>query len=186
MLLDGYWKKDLKSIIKQLEKWSGKRCELFHDYSEHKVNQGLLYSAVIIRKIVEDEKDGEEIYKNWMKHLDSEEIDEKPSKPKFATMSRIVSVARYAHIDGEKFFMNSKLFLSDYDAKHAEHIELPLSQMCNQLIHSYVWGIAYSSEGKKIYGIMTASDKFKEKEVYLLKIDDWIDAIRFVIDNSTI
>lgn len=186
MLLDGYWKKDLKSIIKQLERWSGKRCVLFADYAEHKVNQGLLYSAVIIRKIVEDEKDGEEVYKNWLKHLDSEEILEKPSKPKFATMSRIVSVARYAHIDGEKFFMNSKLFLSDYDTKHADHIELPLSQMCNQLIHSYVWGVVHNSEHNQIFGILVASDNFMKKEMYLLKIEDWIDTIRYVIDNSTI
>lgn len=31
-----------------------------------------------------------------------------------------------------------------------------------------------------------ASDHFMKTEAYLLKIDDWIDAIRFVIDNSTI
>lgn len=175
MLLDGYWKKDLKSIIKQLEKWSEKRCELFHDYAEHKVNQGLLYSAVIIRKIVEDEKDAKAYF------------DERHSTEQYLkTLFYDVPVLKYHHIDEDKFFMNSKLFLSDYDTKNAEEGVLPLDQICNQLIHSYVWGIIHSSTRKQIYGVMMASDHFMKTEAYLLKIDDWIDAIRFVIDNSTI
>ena len=184
MLLDGYWKRDLIRIKRQLKFWSRRSGYILHEYIEHRINRCLLFSTAIIRKIIEDEKDGENLYKEWLDSLKEEGVDTKPEKPEFLSLQYSVSITKYQHVDEEKIFINSKLILSDYDTEHGEQIELPLSQVCNQLIHSYVWGIVHS--GKRIYGVMTASDKFKEKEVYLLKIEDWITALDFVIENCNI
>ncbi len=174
MILDGYWEKELKTIIKLLKRWSSKRSDLFHDLAEHKVNQGLLYSAVIIRKIVEDENDVKPFF------------DERGETEKYLKiLCYNVPVVKYKHVGEEKFFVNSKLILSDYDTKHAEQIELPLNQICNQLIHSYVWSIVHTNNMKEICGVLTASDRFKE-EVYLLKIEDWINTLDYVVENSSI
>lgn len=111
MLLDGYWKKDLKSIIRQLKRWSGKLCILSQDFAEHKVNQGLLYSAVIIRKIVEDERDAKACF-------DEQQTTEQCLK----TLFYDVPATKYIHTGDDKFFMNSKVFLDDYNTKSAESI----------------------------------------------------------------
>lgn len=173
MILDGYWKRDLIKIKRQLKFWSSRSGYILHEYIEHRINRCLLFSAAIIRKIIEDEADAETI----MKH------DNMPLPP-FRILRSTVPLTAYKHVDEEKFFVNSRLILSDYDTKSAEQIELPLTQVCNQLIHSYVWGVVHSE--KRVYGVMTASDWFKEKEAYLLKIEDWITALEFVIENCNI
>lgn len=173
MLLDGYWKRDLIKIKRQLKYRSRRGGSIMCKYAEHRINRCLLFSAAIIRKIIEDEADAETI----MKH------DNMPLPP-FRILHSTVPLTTYKHIDEEKFFVNSRMILSDYDTKNAGQIELPLTQVCNQLIHSYVWGVVHS--GNKVYGVMTASDRFKEKEAYLLKIEDWITALEFVIENCHI
>ena len=96
----------------------------------------------------------------------------------------IVPVKEYLHTDDSKFFVNSNIILSEYDTKNGKAIDVSLKELCNQFIHSYVWGIVYSN--KQIYGAIFASDKQKEKSAYLLKIEDWIEAVGFVADNCNI
>ncbi|MBQ0014340.1 MAG: hypothetical protein KBS82_03355 [Oscillospiraceae bacterium] len=175
MLLDGYWKKDLKSIIKQLEFWS-KRPFLFSQrFAEHQINKGVLCSAVIIRKIIEDEKDVKPFF---------DECSE--SEKYLKTLFYDVPVVKYNHVGDGDLFINSKVIIEDYDTKNAEKETVHLSMVCNQLIHSYVWSLIYCYNGKRIFGFMVASDNLKEKEALFIKIDDWINVIHFVIDNAII
>lgn len=170
MLLDGYWKKDLNKIIRKLTFWGSHKFFVLHDLAEHKINQGFLYSAVIIRKIIDDEKEANDYFKNkWDR--------------KSAILDHRVSVRFYYHVNPKKDFMNSKLFLSDYDTKNSQEQMLPIKKICNQFIHSYVWGIVHDTDMKKIFGAIFASDNDKEKGAYLIKIEDWINTIQFIIDH---
>ena len=175
MLLDGYWRKDLYETKKQLEKWSKYKYISFKDKdkAEHMINRGLLFSAAIIRKIFEDEKEAKKTEKklNWQ-----------PAPYKI--LHYTVPVKEYNHTDSEKDFYISNIILSDYDLKNSKIIDLSLKALCDQFIHSYVWGIVYSN--KQIYGAIFASDKQKEKSAYLLKIEDWIEAVGFVAENCNI
>ena len=71
-------------------------------YIEHKISQGMLYSAAIIRKTYEEEYDTEK------------ECKEKDIRiPDLHLLEMRVPVTEYEHIDNDKFFMNSRVFLSD-------------------------------------------------------------------------
>lgn len=174
MLLDGYWKNELSGIKRHLSIWC--RCSFFclQNNAEHSINQGLLYSSVIIRKIIEDEKDAE---KTLGKH-------QMPT-PELSVLKISVPVTRYQHIDEDKFFANSRVFLGDYDLQNGQTDSMLLAEVCNQIIHSYAWAIVRRGKSR-IHGVLVASDREKEKDIIMLAISDWIRAIQEVIENSTI
>ena len=171
MILDGYWKHDLRRIKSELIFWSKWG---FGDYAEHQISRGLLYSAAIIRKNAEDEKDAERAIEKVQLPM-----------PPLPIIKICIPVKRYRHIDPDKFFVNTRVLLEDYDLQHAESDQLYLSQVCNQIIHSYTWAVVYSGK-RYIYGVLVASDREKEKDNILLSVADWINAIQDVIDKSTI
>lgn len=173
MILDGYWKLDLLRFKHKLRFWSwiGSTHEGF---AEHKVNQCLLYSAAVIRKIVEDERDADNSIRKA-----------KMTLPPLPLLKTTVPIKRYRHTGEDKMFANSKVFLNDYDLCNEQSDSLPLAQICNQIIHSYSWAIIH--EGKRrIYGVLLASDKEKEKDIFLLSIADWAAAIQEVLNTSNI
>ena len=58
MIFDGYWKKELRGYIKQIRMWQFLSAK-FDKYAEHQINKYILYSAIVIRKLIEEEKDTE-------------------------------------------------------------------------------------------------------------------------------
>ena len=56
MILDGYWKLELKKSIDALRFWRKVAGLLHTEFFDHQVNRQILYSAMIVRKIIEDEK----------------------------------------------------------------------------------------------------------------------------------
>lgn len=145
----------------------------FSALSEHRINRGLLYSAAIIRKIAEDEKEAEHAAEN-----------NQMTMPPLPIIKSSIPVKRYRHTDPDKFFVNSRVLLEDYDMQHAEVDQLSLFQICNQIIHSYTWAVVH--QGQIIHGVLFASDREKEKDVFYLTLEDWINTIQTVIDNSVI
>lgn len=145
----------------------------FSDLSEHRINRGLLFSAAFIRKIAEDEKNAK----------DTAGTAQLPVPP-LPVLKISVPIKRYRHTCPDKFFANTRVFLSDYDMEHAENDQISLFQVCNQIIHSYAWSVVH--KGKRICGVLFASDREKEKDVFFLAIADWIKVIREVIEKSNI
>ena len=174
MLLDGYWKKDLRRICRSLSFWSKNRSSFLRKFAEHRVNRGLLYSAVIIRKIMEDEKDAEKIIEKT-----------KLPMPSLPVKDIEVPVIQYNHIDDEKIFLVSSVILEDYDLKHYVKKEVELWWICNQIIHSYAWAVVHK-DFKSIGGVLLASDKFREEGICYLTVCDWIAAVRSVIEKAHI
>lgn len=174
MLLDGYWKTELKRIRRSMRFWSGFRISIFDDYVEHKINQGFLYSAVIIRKISEDEKDAEKTC----------EKNNLPM-PRLPVLKINVLLKQYNHINEDKFFMLSRVYLQDYDMNNEIVKSESLYNVCNQIIHSYIWGLVYLN-GKHVCGALMASDRFKDTGVFYLTINEWTDVIQKVIEEAAI
>ena len=54
--MDGYWKLELKKSIDALRFWRKVAGVIHTDFTDHQVNRQILYYAVIVRKIIEDEK----------------------------------------------------------------------------------------------------------------------------------
>lgn len=174
MILDGYWKRELNTIMHRLHFWSHCSYPAMQNYAEHRINQGFLYSAIIVRKITEDEEDAKKTIKKHQMQM-----------PPLPLLKITVPVTRYQHTDDDKIFANSRVFLDDYDLKNGRADAMALMQLCHQIIHSYAWSVVH--QGKHgIYGVLVASDREKEEDIILLTISDWVSAIRKVIEEANI
>jgi hypothetical protein len=192
MILDGYWKKELKRNLRNLKLWINlsKAYSVYSKYSEHQVNKSILYSAIIIRKMFEDEKHAEPILKE-MKALELEKHTE--FVPKIAHCdSGLLKIIKYKvsvtiyPFSGDEDFIIERVIPDNYDYKNKAQEKIELNKLCNQIIHSFVWSVAYEQKSKKIHGVLFASDKEKAKVMYLLEPKEWIKAIRFCIKNGNI
>ena len=94
-----------------------------------------------------------------------------------------VPVLKYPFI-GDEEWIYYNMAVEDYDYEKAEEIKLDLEKLCNKIIHSYIWTIVYSHG--KVYGIAVASDREKAKEIYLLKLADWIEVIGFCSEHASV
>ena len=173
MILDGYWKKELERNIRSLETWLKLSCA-FSDYAKHQVNKAILYSAIIMRKMFEDEK-GAEIA---LKKADM-------PMPPLQLLKYKVKVTVYPFV-GDKSFIAERVIPDNYDCNNVVEKEIELNTLCNQIIHSFVWTVAHEQKKHKISGVLFASDKVKDNVLYLLKPQEFIKAIRFCIENGNI
>lgn len=172
MIVDGYWRKELSSSRLKLNLWSFFNQVIQTKRFEHSINKEILFSAVVIRKIIEDDKIARaEIRQNKMK------------EPGFELVKYRVPIRTYPFI-GDELWISHKVSVEDYDNESAQEIKLDLDILCNKIIHSYIWSIVYL--GKKTYGVGFASDKEKVEKLYLLKMSDWIDTLQFCINEANV
>lgn len=174
MILDGYWKKELQCAIRTIKIWQ-RLSGLLRDYAQHQVSKAILYSAVIIRKMFEYEK-GEELSikkNNW------------PMLP-LELLKYEIEVTEYP-FSGDKDFIIERIIPENYNSSKAEMQKEALNTMCNQIIHSYIWSIYYSSSDLyRIAGVIFASDRAKEEKAYALRNEEWIKAIEYCLVNGNI
>lgn len=60
MILDGYWKKELSNDAKLLRRTQKPLLKSLKDV-DHQVNKAVLYSAIVMRKIIYDEEEGRKV-----------------------------------------------------------------------------------------------------------------------------
>lgn len=174
MILDGYWKKELLQNKRSLKFWL-KLGRIHSAYVEHQINKAILYSSVIIRKMFEDEKGAETEFKKDPKLM-----------PDLELLKHKVAVRVYP-FTGDKNFIAPRVAPSNYDYEKTVIEEIELNKLCNQIIHSYIWSVAYEHTPKrKIHSVLFASDLEKTKVLYMLKPKDFIKAIDFCIEKGTI
>jgi len=160
MILDGYWKSELHRYTLQLRFWSS-LCRWTGSFAEHQVNKYLLYSAAIIRKLIEDEVDAKNEFQNSEYGI-----------PELALLHYELPATEYP-FDGDKDFILHKVVTDNYNAG-SRNVTVEAKTICNSIIHSYVWNLAYSEGKRGTAGFLTASDREKDKKLYFVKISDWI------------
>ena len=171
MIFDGQWKREVKTLSRELSVW---RKLLFpSEYAKHRLNRAILYSAAILRKIIEDEREAEKVFR---KH--GEAIPHK------LLLNAKVPAICYPHTDEEKVFFRGKLF--HYDYGEGKRVELSVQDVCNNLIHSYVWSLAWESNKKSYAGFLVASDRSKESSVYAIHFSDWQEILKLCTEESAI
>ena len=161
MILDGFWKAELKQYAQRLKFW-GKQRGGIGTYAEHQVNKYLLYSAIVIRKLMEDEIDAKKQYKQSTF-----------STPELPLFHYDLPVVEYA-FNGDKDFILHNVITDYYNAGNRS-VTVEAKTICNSIVHSYIWNLACNN--KRIVGFLTASDYDKEKKLYFVKLRDWIDCI---------
>lgn len=172
MILDGYWKLELNRYVRRLKFWDG-LCGGTGTYAEHQVNKYLLYSAAIIRKLIEDEADAKKQIENSSLQM-----------PELALLHYDLPATEYV-FDGDKDFILHKVITDYYHAGNCSII-VEAKTICNSIVHSYIWNLAYGTDRKGIIGFLTASDFDKEKKLYFVKLTDWIDYINYCKEKCTV
>ena len=168
MVFDGRWKHELKKIFWEMVIWQ--KIPFYSDFVEHRLNRAVLYSATILRKIIEDEAEIE---------MDAKKtgISFKKSKIVHATLTAI----KCPYVGKEGWTIRGKVFASDYGK--GQEVSLNIKDVCNWLLHSYVWGLAYESDLRACAGYYVASDFDKEKFIHYISFDEWCALLKFVIQN---
>lgn len=174
MILDGYWKLELKKSIDALRFWRKVAGAVHTDFTDHQVNRQILYSAVIVRKILEDEK--------WAK---KDLKDSTLPMPPFEILHSEITVMEYPFA-GNKDWILHHVVIADYDTDNRIQITMPLEHACNSIIHAYVWDLVRWSDKKGIAGFLAASDRFKCRCLYFFSLDDWLDKLQFCLDNACV
>ena len=171
MIFDGHWKREVKVLSREISLW--RRLLFPSDYAKHRLNRAILYSAAILRKIIEDEWEAEKLFRKRGETI-----------PHKLLLNAKLPAIRYPHIDEEKVFYRGKLFHTDYG--EGERVELTVQEVCNNLIHSYVWSLAWESNKKSYAGFFVASDRSKESCVYAIHFSDWQKILKLCMDESII
>lgn len=147
--------------------WS--KLTVFDKYAEHQLTRAVLYSAIIIRKAIEDDT---EAGKAGLDNL-----------PELRLLTETLSAKKFPYVEEKGWAFRGKLGASNYGV--GETVEMTINTVCNQLIHSYVWSLAYKEEGHDCLGFFVASDKQKEKRVYFVSFSEWQKIIKLAITEGT-
>lgn len=169
MIFDGRWKWELKKQSWAISLWQ--KAPSYGEYGKHKLNRAVLYSATVLRKVIEDEIEAEEVAKeqNW-------------TLPECKIMSGVISATKYPYTDEDGWAFRGKICVSSYGEGQAA--SLKVKDVCNWLLHSYVWGVAGYADQKGFAGFLVASDFDKEKFVHFVSFDEWQKVIDVAIKNG--
>ena len=174
MLSDGYWKLELKRTIRVLRFWRKMAGGLQTARLEHQINRQILYSAMIVRKIIENEK--------WAKN---DLKDSTLTMPPFPILHADIKVIECPYT-GDKDLVGVRPWLDNYDVDGSRSSKLMLEHACNSIIYSYVWDLVRYEKKKDIAGFLCASDRYKSKCMYLIMLEDWLEKVQFCLDNCSV
>ena len=104
--------------------------------------------------------------------------------PKQKTVHASLEAIKYPYTGEEGWAIRSKLCASDYGK--GQTVCIKVKDVCNWLLHSYVWGIARNENGKGFAGFLVASDFDKEKFVHFVSFEEWNALLKVVMKNSTL
>ncbi len=188
MIEDGYWKSELGNHIRKLKKWTF-LCRFGDNYTEHQVNKYLLYSTVVIRKIIEDEVNAKKDYEKWQEKISNQKYSEEKDQndflmPRFLLLDYKISAIKYP-FKGDSDFLPHRV-VPHYYSDGNSHEEINGWHACNQIIHNYIWDLAFEKESKKLLGFLVSSDRYKDEALYLIPIEEWLKFISFCKNNCSI
>lgn len=155
------WKQDLYRRRNEIVEYNTADHFVEDDEKTYTIlEKGIFYSAFIIRKLIDcgSKTSGE------VDHYSIPIIMYKPLK----------EINRYSRWPDEK----------TYDWDHYERGQANGKDVCNWLIHSYVFFLCHDGENGPMTGFFVASDFDRNKVLYYIEIDDWLKYIDFVATDD--
>lgn len=163
MIYESYpWKQDL-----------GRRKRLFLKYNTEEhfqknyeatytvLEKAIFYSAFIIRKLLDCKTKLSDKADRYALHVE-----------KISPVGKIKSWRNWLCEDS-------------HDWANPKKWTLQGRNVCNFLIHSCVFEFV-SNEDQTVAGFMVASDKDRNKALYHVRIDDWLDYMEFIASDSIV
>jgi len=162
MIYDSYpWKKDLLRRKQLILKYNTQEHFEKDEKAAYTVlEKAVFYSAFIIRKLIDCEMLSDE--------ADIYSLKVKIYKPK-------QQVYRYIIADEES-----------HNLDHFQKKTVKGKDVCNWLIHSYIFNFVWNENTQISEGFFVASDFDRNKLLYYVGINDWIDYMDFIVTDSVV
>lgn len=157
MIQDGYWSQELRKQLFLIEIWK-RLSSIFHPLAEHRINAAILQSAVVVRKKYEDAAGAK-------RELESASM----KMPHNIILDATIPVTAYPY-KSDLPLISNRVDPDNYAGGTKKNI--PAKEVCNQIIHSHVWGLAHTQ--KSLSGFLVSSDRLKTKELLYIEMTDWI------------
>lgn len=127
MIFDNRWKWELKKIS-----WTislSRKLSVYSEYAKFRLNRAILYSATILRKIIEDEIKVREYFKEKNYTFSDSDI-----------VNIMILSVKYPYVDEKGWTIRGKILPSSYGK--GEVVSLKVKDVCNWVLYSYVffWG----------------------------------------------
>ena len=174
MIFDGHWKWEMQKLSWELQIWH--KLSFPSEYAEHRLNRAILYSATILRKIIEDEAEVVGIFKKTGAKLPH------PMLTHELLLNTKIPAVRYPYTGREGWSLRSKLHPENYGI--GVKVELTIKEVGNWLLHSCVWSLALESDKKPYSSFCVASDYDREKYVHAISFSDWQVVLILCVDQS--
>lgn len=155
------WKRELCEKGRQLLRYNTKEnFDRSFNPTCFKMERAMLYSATIIRVLIESQKlsDDVDLYRITV-------FKNNPAK----------------HIDR----LNRWLDEDEYDWDHTYSETVLGKNVCNWILHSYVFSFLFEENGT-IIGFLVSSDYDRNKVLYTVKLDAWLNYVNFVITDDVV
>ncbi|MFD8799535.1 hypothetical protein [Streptomyces atroolivaceus] len=150
----GPWRAELLDIAKRLEKRKVQRR--WTDRTAFLIERDVMIGAYAVRRLKESFKVSDELARRtWPVEI---------HEPR----GRVPDV------------QNSHKFWELYDLEKSRKAGLSLANVCNQVIHSWIWGFAAREDELGLGGVFISSDRKRKKCLYFLATDTLVDLFRSI------
>ena len=168
MIFDGQWKRELRKLSREITFWH--KMTMFSHIAEHRLNRAILYSVIILRKVMEAEKEAEDIIAK----------NELP-KMSFELLHAKIATTQHPYMAEKGWTVRGNFRADDYG--RGEPISLDAQLMCHWLIHSCIWSLVRND--KRYSGFAVASDRKRETHIHYVMFDEWLQLIKLAIKQAT-
>ena len=151
-----YWKDDLLKTARKLER--KKNQKRWPERALVNFEKEMFISFYSIRKLIEANK------------ISTDLIETIITAKSYPSLGKVVTSMNWHRIDE----------LYDFSTSNIE--KLLLTFICNQLIHSYVFMTSFN-ENNQLTGILFSSDRYRNKKLFSMDINDVIEILRKVGSN---
>lgn len=77
-------------------------------------------------------------------------------------------------------FWNRYFYWELFDCERYTITQMPLLDVCNQIIHSWMWSLSADEENELFDGIYVSSDRRRTSVLYFIHVDQLIDTFRAI------
>jgi len=147
------WKDELLVIADRLERRKAQRR--WTERTGFLVERDIMLSAYAVRKLLESRKISDIL------------------------AARQVRVRQHSLLGRMPDMLNRFSYWENYDLDAGQDISMPISDFCNQIIHSWNWAISANEQGS-FDGIYVSSDRQRRRLLYFVSVDVLITLLRDV------
>lgn len=156
----GPWKAEVGRLTKRLGRRANQKR--WSEASYAKVEQEVFYIAYVIRKLIEAQKISDEVE------------FQKVTVARFRPKGMLVEMNNWHKLD--------KL----YDLAESVRQTLSLRDLCNQVIHSYIFAIVHNEINTGMCGFFFASDRQKPKGLFYIELAELLNVADNIVRDDIV